>query len=104
MNLVNPETRYADAVNLDNKFYHEIPRGVRNGIQNGLKLLLDVESFDHAYFSTAAKGFKIAITNAMDKPVIDQAGLYIEPGIFTIIFVFRIISVNFQSTFLTYTL
>ena len=86
LNLINPETRNVDAENLDGKMYHKIPRGVRNGIQNGLRLLLDVESFDHApYISSVAKGFKIAITNALDKPVIDQAGLYIEPGIFTTI-------------------
>ena len=101
LNLINPETRHVDAVKLDSKFYHEIPRGVRNGLHNGLNLVVDVESFDHAYYSSAAKGFKIAITNAMDKPVIDLAGLYIEPGIFTTIFVFRISSVNFQSTLLT---
>ena len=80
MNLINPETRNVDAVNLDNKLYREIPYGVRNGIQNGLRLVLDVESFDHTYFSTAAKGFKIAISNALDKPAINQAGLYLEPG------------------------
>ena len=69
-------------MDLDNSLYHKIPKGVINGIQNGLKLVLDVETFNHGYFSTTAKGFRIAITNEMDKPVINQAGLYIEPGIF----------------------
>ena len=71
MNLINPETRNADAVNLDNKLYHGIPRGVRNGIHNGLRLVLDVESFDHTFFSSAAKGFKIAVSHALDKPAIN---------------------------------
>ena len=61
MNLINPETRNLDAVNLDNKFYRGIPRGVRNGIQNGLRLVLDVESFDHAYFSTVETSWNIAM-------------------------------------------
>ena len=81
MNLVNPETRYVNPRDLGNHLYHEIPKGVSNGIHNGLRLVLDVETFNHSYISTAAKGFRIAITNELDKPVINQAGLYIGPGI-----------------------
>ena len=86
LNLKNPETRYVNSMDFDNSWYHEVPKGVRNGIQNGLTLVLDVETFNHGYFSTTAKGFRIAITNELDKPVINQAGLYIGPGIFNEIF------------------
>ena len=67
---------------LDNDWYHKIPKGVENGIQNGLKLVLDVETFDHAYTSRSAKGFRIALNNAADKPVINLSAQYVTPGKF----------------------
>ena len=82
--LVNTKTRNVNSLQLDNNLYHEIPKGVKNGIQNGLTLVLDVESFDHAYFSRSAKGFRIALTNALDKPVINLGGQYVAPGKFNI--------------------
>ena len=80
--LVNPETRKVDPLQLDYNLFHEIPKGVENGMQNGLTLVLDVESFDHAYFTRSAKGFMIALTNALDKPVINLGGQYVAPGKF----------------------
>jgi hypothetical protein len=82
--LVNPDTRNVHSSQMDNHLFHTIPKGVKNGIQNGLQLLLDVESFDQAYFSRSAKGFRIALTNAMDKPVINLGGQYISPGKFSV--------------------
>ena len=78
--LVNPETRNVDFSELDRTLYHEIPKGVKNGIHNGLTLVLDVESFDHAYFPRSSKGFRIALTNALDKPLINLGGQFIAPG------------------------
>ena len=80
LDLVNPETRNVNSLQLDTSLYHEIPKGVKNGMQNGLTLVLDVESFDHAYFTRSSKGFRIALTNALDKPVINLGGQYIAPG------------------------
>ena len=94
LDLVNPETRNVNSLQLDNNLYHEIPKGVKNGIQNGLTLLLDVESFDHAYFTRSAKGFRIALTNAMDKPVINLGGQYIAPGKLNMNLCFNEILVN----------
>jgi hypothetical protein len=41
---------------------------------------LDVESFDYAYFPRGAKGFRVAIANALDQAVVNQDGFYIAPG------------------------
>ena len=46
----------------------------------GLKLILDVESFDYAYYPRASRGFKLAIADARDKAVISQDGYYLKPG------------------------
>jgi Amiloride-sensitive sodium channel len=80
--LENPHTRNVHSSQLDNNLFHNIPKGVKNGIQNGLMMVLDVESFDHAYFSRSAKGFRIALTNAQDKPVINLGGQFVAPGKF----------------------
>ncbi len=52
--------------------WHQIPKGAKNGLQNGLKLVLDVESFDYAYFIRGAKGFRVAIASALDQAVVNQ--------------------------------
>ncbi len=82
LNLINPETRNIDPTfGLNSSWYHNIPRGARNGIQHGLKLMLDVESFDYAYYRRRGTGFKVALTNALDEAVINQDGFYIAPGL-----------------------
>ncbi len=62
------------------EFFHQIPSGSRNGENKGLKVVLDVESYDYAYFPRSAKGFKVAVVDARDKAVIQQDGYYIKPG------------------------
>jgi len=82
LNLINPETRNIDPTNdLDGTSYHNIPRGAKNGIQHGLRLVLDVESFDYAYYRRRGTGFKIALSNALDEAVINQDGFYIAAGL-----------------------
>ena len=54
--------------------YINKPRGVRNGVKNGLKILLDVEGFDYAYYPRAAKGFMVAVSDAAGKAIIEQQG------------------------------
>ena len=44
--------------------YLDIPKGLtRNGIKNGLNIMLDVENYDYSYFERGAKGFRVAIGN-----------------------------------------
>ena len=62
--------------------YHHIPKGARNGIKNGLELMLDVESYDYAYFPRGAKGFRVVLADSRDKAVINQDGFYVASGKF----------------------
>ena len=34
LNLINPETRFVNAADIENKLYHQIPKGVSSGINN----------------------------------------------------------------------
>jgi hypothetical protein len=38
LNLINKETKNLDPTHLNNSWYHKIPKGSKNGIQNGLKV------------------------------------------------------------------
>jgi hypothetical protein len=58
LNLINEETKKLNPNTVSSSWYHNIPKGAKNGLQNGLKLVLDVESFDYAYFPRGAKGFR----------------------------------------------
>ena len=65
----------------DGDYWHNIPKGfARNGIQNGLKVILDVENYDYAYFPRGAKGFRAVVGDSRDKAVINQKGFYIAAG------------------------
>ena len=39
-----------------------------------------MESFDYAYYPRGARGFKVALSDASDKAVINQEGFYVAPG------------------------
>ena len=51
------------------------------GILNGLKLILDVETFDHAFDDRGATGFRIALTDPRDQGLIYQDGSNVMPGL-----------------------
>jgi hypothetical protein len=44
-------------------FQFQIVKGVKNGVGNGLKFVIDAESFDYAYHHRASKGFMIALAD-----------------------------------------
>ena len=103
LDFENPRT-----VNLPPYLYNagdflSVPRGAKNGLQNGLKLILDMEGtvhaslskrrvrkdidlnelssgFDYAYFSRGAKGAKLVLSDHRDKAVVNQDGFYVSPG------------------------
>ena len=61
--------------------YHSIPKGlIRNGIQNGLKVILDIESYEYASFTSGAQGIRAVVGDARDKDIINQNGFYIAAG------------------------
>ena len=81
LDLENPLTKYLSPADYTGKDYHSIPKGLtRNGIQNGLSVMIDVESYEYAYFERGAEGFRVAIEDCRDKPVINQNGFYVSPG------------------------
>ena len=74
LDFVNNKTRNISPSLYTGQDFKDIPKGAKNGIKNGLKVILDVESFDYAYFPRGAKGFKVAMTDPRDKAVINQDG------------------------------
>ena len=48
---------------------------------NGLKLILDVETFDHAFDDRGAAGIRIALTDPRDQGLILQDGSNVMPGL-----------------------
>ena len=51
------------------------PTGVVSGANNGLELILDVESYDYGQQEDDEEvGFKIAVAHPLDIPIIEQKG------------------------------
>jgi len=61
--------------------FHQVPPGARHGIGQGLKLMLDVEEHEYSFYLRASKGFRLALSDSRDQPVIDHDGFYISTGI-----------------------
>ena len=80
LDLVNTDTINLDPALYSGDLFHKIPKGAKNGLQNGLKLVLDVEHYDYGYFPRGARGFRVALSSATDQAVINQDGFYISPG------------------------
>ena len=60
--------------------YHSVPKGMRNGKKNGLEVVIDVESFEYAYFPRQSIGFAAVVADARDKVVVQQSAFNIAPG------------------------
>ena len=82
LDFVNNKTKDLPPSSYTGMDYHNIPKGARNGIKNGLKLMIDVESYDYAYFPRGAKGFRVVLADSRDKAVINQDGFYVAAGTF----------------------
>ena len=61
-----------------------IPKGIQQGHDDGLKVLLDFEMFDYA-FRKASTGFSIFVGNPLDKNRVDEEGTSVSPGMETFI-------------------
>ena len=46
----------------------------RNGMENGLRLLVDVETFEYSYFPRGSEGFNIALADSRDRAIVRQQG------------------------------
>ena len=78
--FVNPESMNLDPVNYTAKHWHSQPRGAYNGQFGGIKLLLDVDSFDTSFAGKESVGFRLVFSNVRDAPMVRQDGYLISPG------------------------
>ena len=72
LDFENPSTKDKPPSEFTGEDYHNIKRGVKNGLQNGLKLIVDMEGWDYGYFSRGAKGLRLVLGDARDKMVVNQ--------------------------------
>jgi len=56
------------------------PKGALNGQLGGIKLLLDVETFELSYSGKGSAGFKLVFSDVRDNPMVRQDGYLISPG------------------------
>lgn len=54
--------------------------GAKVGKANGLRLLLDAETFDYTFHKMASEGFKMAVQHHLDQPLMSVKELDISPG------------------------
>jgi hypothetical protein len=80
LNFVNEKTKNKDPYSFTGEDYHSQPKGSKNGQNNGLQLVLDVESFDYTYSGKESMGFKIEFSDPRDMSIIKQGGYSISPG------------------------
>ena len=80
INFVNPKTRDRDPQTLTGEEWHLQAKGSKNGLIGGLKLVLDVESFDFVHSGKTTVGFRLEFSDQRDKSTIRQDGCYISPG------------------------
>merc|ERR1719220_1718260 len=59
---------------------YEKRRGSKNGIENGLMLLMDVETFENAHYLRKADGLIVALSGNLERPLVGQSGVFVEPG------------------------
>jgi hypothetical protein len=52
----------------------------KNSLPNGMHLLIDMETFDYAFSSTASEGAVISILHQLDIPIMKNIGINIQPG------------------------
>ena len=70
--LRTPKQRtYLSLTEYSGEEWHSIKRGVKNGIHNGLKIVLDIESWDYAS-KRGAQGVNIALGSPTDKVAVNQ--------------------------------
>ena len=95
LDFENEATKNKSAREYSNEEFWSIEAGAKNGIKNGLELLLDAESHEYSYFPRSSKGLMVAISGPYVRPVVRQQGFYVAPGQETLV------SVQVQETYTT---
>ena len=80
LDFINPATKDLNPNEYRAKDFLSTFHGAKNGLKHGLKIILDLESFDYAYFQRESQGLLVALTDSADQPIINQDGFYIAPG------------------------
>ena len=52
----------------------------RNGLNNGLQLLIDAEAYDYASSQFGSEGFIVSILHQLDIPIMKNTGININTG------------------------
>jgi hypothetical protein len=52
----------------------------KNSLQNGIQLLMDIETFDYTVSSTASEGAIVSILHQLDIPIMKNIGVIVQPG------------------------
>ena len=60
--------------------YLKIPVGAKNGMKGGFQMILDVESYDYAFCTGGATGFRMSMADPRDKPLMLWDSFNIAPG------------------------
>jgi len=77
----NPNTTNMDGNDYTDQMWNEIPEGnARSGVRNGLRLLIDVESFEYASSDIGASGVKVAPIDKDSTAIMSQHGVYANEG------------------------
>jgi hypothetical protein len=72
---------------------YEARRGSKNGIGNGLLLMMDVETFEDAHYPRKADGLIVALSGNLERPLVGQSGTFLEPGSANLI-TFEVVGTN----------
>ena len=65
------------------EFNMNLQRGALNGLNNGLSLLLDAETYDYGDGSSNGEGFKIAVVHPLDLGVMESMAINVDIGTVT---------------------
>ena len=76
-----------------------LKKGAINGINNGLSVLVDAETFDYGYqyvneVSRSGVGFKVGVVHHLDVPSIESVGTRVNVGMIWKINTFFIIVIE----------
>ena len=52
----------------------------KNGVNNGLQIMLDAETFDYASSLSGSEGFVLSVLHHLDIPIMKQTGINVEVG------------------------
>ena len=56
---------------------------ISSGVENGVELLLDLETFDNGEFGVDEDALKILVADQHDHPLLDLNGFTVKPGVST---------------------